>query len=381
MRVTLDAVTSAVAAEVGLDPDNVSSDKLKIYRFINDTRREIASLPYHFKSLEFTGELVQSLWVTAGTVKATQDRSEITGTSTSWTTAMSNWYIKVGSQTEYQRLAYVTDTTHATLETAWQGDSVTADAYKLYKRFYELPPKVDKVLRIKNPETDNLLALYEPQEFYERYQVLETFGTPEVYTQFGSTDLGLEYLTSTVYTAVTSTANSPILHFSSAFLTTAMFPGDRIRLGDSTTSTAFYVDSIISSSIVALRSYVGISSAALSATAFSLNRPLLEFYPAINGRKVMRYQAQKNIVDLVNGEDWMEDGWYPVIKAGAIAKAMGYINSPKEQQKLLEYEAKKADLIRAQAIALNPAPRLKPFIPKRYGQAFGTLLGSDRYER
>lgn len=381
MRVTLDAIVSAVAVEVGLDPDNVTSDKTKIYRFVNDTRREIASLPYYFKSLEFTGELVESQWVTAGTVKATQDRSEITGSSTSWVTAHSGWYIKIGSQTEYQRIAYVTDSTHATLESAWQYSSVTADTYKMFKRYYELPPKVDKVLRIKEPVKDSLLDFYEPQEFMERYNVLETFGDPDVYTQFGSTDLGLEYLTSTVYASVTSTANSPILHFSSAFLTTAMAPGDMIRLGDSTTSTTFYVDSIISSSIISLRSYVNISSAALSATGFALHRPLLEFYPAINGRKILRYQAQKNVVDLVNGDDWLEDGWYSAIKAGAIAKAMGYINSPKEQQKLVEYEARKVDLIRSQAIALNPAPRLKPFIPRRYGKSFGSIFGSDRYER
>src|SRR3990167_9849790 len=95
--VRFDTCVSAVAWESGLDPDRVSQDKYLIQRWINDTRREIYELPINWSSREFIGQFAGTANVTAGTVAVTQNQAEVTGSSTTFTTAMARRYIKIGS--------------------------------------------------------------------------------------------------------------------------------------------------------------------------------------------------------------------------------------------------------------------------------------------
>lgn len=375
MSIRLDALVSAIAAEAGLDPDRVSQDKTNIVRWINDTRREIYELPVKFSALEYMGELAGVANVTAGTATVTQNLAEVTGSSTAFATAMSGRYISVGSGA-WRRISYVTDTTHLTLEAGWPGTGSTASTYKIWKRDYALPPKVGRVIRFLDTTRQNdELNYFDPQEFNQRYGFGDTFGSPEAYTQFSQSSWEDAYLASTVFTSVGSTANSPILDFTSVGLVTAMAPGDRINFGNSTTSTAFYVDRILTDTKIALRQHVQITNSSLSATAFSLNRLNVRFYSAIDDTKVFYYEAYKNLYDILNNNDWLEQGWYSAVKKGSIAKAMGYVHDPREQQKLSEYSNEINNLIRNQYKAKNPSPRLRPYIRERYSSL---RIESDR---
>lgn len=364
MLTRIDILVSAIAAESGLDPDRVAQDKIHILRFINDTRREVSELPVQFQQLEFLGEVVGIVQTTAGTVKATIGQSEITGTTTSFATAMAGRQMKIGTAS-WRRISFVSDTTHLTLESGWPDDTVTDQTYRIWQKHIPLPPKIDKLLQVKEYTNNVPLTFYDQNEFYAKFGKDDDTGTPHSYTVYGSTDFGLDYLGSTVFTSVTSTANSPILDFSGTVLVTAMSPGDRIRFGDTTTATAFYVDRILTDTKVSLRGVVP-QAGVLSATALSTQRKFIQVYPAIDGVKILIYTARKQMVDLVDDEDIIEEGWYSVIKKGAIAKSMGYINSDKEAQKLQEYAAEKQTLVRNQFKALNPFPRLKPYIRDRY---------------
>lgn len=373
MWVTIGAVCSAVAAEVGLDPDRVAQDKTNIFRWINDTRDEIYALPVRLSAAEYVGEFAGSTNVTAGTFTSVQNQAEITGAGTSWTSRMAGYYFQQTTATtgQWQRVSYVSDTTHLTLESGWPGSGVTGSTYTLWKRYYFLPHKVDQILTMFDMSNNRFpIAYYEPSEFYLKYGFGDAFNPPLAYTQFSSSELGYSYVNSLTFSNVTCTAGSPLVSFpAGSGLVTGIAPGDRILISDgSTSSTAYAADRVYTDSLLAIaEGEIAASVTTATVTAFSMNRIAVQFYPAINNTNIVYYEARKRAYDLLNQSDLVEEGWYPAVKKGAIAKGCGYIRDPREQQKLAEYKMETDKLLRSQYKAKNPAPRLKPHIPRRYG--------------
>lgn len=361
--VRLDVLTSAVANAGGLDPDNVAADKTRILSFINDTRREIYTLPYDFPFLNFHGEIVGTLDITAGTVTVKPDQAEVTGASTSWTTAMSGRYFQAGS--EFQRITYATDSTHLSLEIPWQGVSAASQSYSIQKREYTLPAMVSKVLSLKDHDTDKFLDYFDYYEFQHRFKDEKTSSNPDAYSVFSGSEVGLSFLDSTVFTGVTSTANSPILTFSGTELYTAMAPGTRVVFGDSTTSTAFYIERVLNDTKASLNSRVDVTLGGFSATAQNIGSMTLHLWPKPDTARVFTYTAKKRLFDLFSEDDLIEDEWYTAIKLGAVAKTLEYVNSPRYLSKLGEFNGAIANLIRSYK-RHDPYPRLKPLIKERY---------------
>lgn len=376
MWMQLGTVVSAVAAEVGLDPDRVTQDATNIKRWINDTRQEIYSLPVRLSAAEYVSEFPGTANVTAGTFTATQNLAEVTGASTSWTAAMAGRYFRNTNNGVWQRISRVTDTTHLTLESGWPGTGATAANYQIWKRYYFMPHKVDKIITIFDMGNNRFpMAYYDSSEFYKKYGFGDAFNPPLAFTQFSSNELGYAYIDSVVYSNVTSTSGSPLLDFSSTSLVTAMSPGDRLLMTDgATSSTAFACDRILTDTRIALAEIATVTTVTGSVTAFAMNRLAVQFYPAIDNTNIYYYEARKRAYDLINNSDLLEEGWYPTVKKGAIAKGCGYIRDPREQQKLGEYHMELNNLLRVQYKAKNPSPRLKPHISRRYGT--GGFFGS-----
>lgn len=375
----MDAVVSAIARDAGLDPDRVGQDEINIFGWVNDTRRELYELPGALSALEFVGELVGLAHVTAGTCKATQTNSEITGSSTSWTTAMAGRYMSIATGA-WMRISFVSDTTHLTLESGWPGATVTGQTSRIWQKYYPLPPKVAKINKLVDLSAPrDPVTYYDTAEFHQRYGYGDTMGDPKAYTQFGSSERGLEYLGSTVFATLTATANSPIIDFGSTGLVTAMAAGDYVIIGDSTTSTGFYVDKVLTDTKIALNQKMPLGGTSISASAYSKDRLMLQLYPSVDAvSKIFFYEAVKSYSDVVSTADYIERSWYSAIKKGTVAKAMAFVRDPREQQKLGEYEDEKRMLLRNNFKAKNVQPRLKPHITQRYGNS--TLSPSDRDE-
>ena len=375
--VRLDVLVSAVAADAGLDPDRVTQHKTEIVRWINETRREIYELPVKLSALEFSGEVAAVADVTAGTVGTTLDLAEVTGASTSFVTAMAGRYIQI-ADFGWQRIAYVSSSTILALESPWPRAAVSAKAYRIWKRHYDMPPKVSRIetfVDMSNPLKE--MAYYDPVEFHSKFGFGDSSGDPFAYTQYNSRDMADAYLGSTVYASISVTANSPIVDFASgAGIVTGLAPGDRLLIGNSTTSTAFYVDKILSDTKAAVREYVQITNSSLSASAMSLDRLQVQFYPYMDGSRIVMYKARKEFIDLYNNNDFLEPGWYMAVKTGAVAKAMAFVGNPREDKKSLEYHGEIINLTRVQFKAHNPAPRLKPYVGQRYGDR--TMFPSKR---
>ena len=371
MWVQFGTVVSAVAAEVGLDPDRNSQDKTNIQRWINDTRQEIYNLPVRLSAAEFVGEFAGVANVTAGTVTTIQNQAEVTGSGTSWSSSMNGSFISIATG-QWQRISYVTDTTHLTLESSWVITGTTASNYTIWKRYYVLPHKVEKVMTIFDQSNNRFpLAYYDPSEFYQKYGFGgDNFSNAMAFTQFSTSELGYQYLSGKTFSSVTATANSPILDFpSGSGLVTAVAPGDRLLLSDgSTSSTAFAIDRVYTDTRLAMaEAFTAASLATAAATGFAMNRVAVQLYPAVSNNNTYYFEARKRPYDLINSIDLIEEGWYPAVKKGAIAKGCGYVRDPREEKKQAEYAREITNLIRMQYKAANPSSRLKPHIPRRYG--------------
>lgn len=369
MWTTLGTVVSAIAAEVGLDPDRNSQDAINIRRWVNDTRDEIYNLPVRLSAAEFVGEFAGVMNVTAGTVTTTQNQAEVTGSGTAWSSQMNGRYMQIATG-QWQRISFVSDATHLTLESGTPGVGVTGGTYMIWKRYYILPHKVGQVLTIYDMSNSRFpLAYYEPSEFYLKYGFGDSFNPPLAFTQFSTTELGYSYLNSQVFSNVTCTAGSPILDFpSGSGLVTGIAPGDRLLISDgASSSTAFAADRVYTDSKLGLAEIMGSTVTTASVTAFAMNRVAIQVYPAISNNNIYYFEAYKRPYDLINSQDLVEEGWYPAVKKGAIAKGCGYIRDPREKDKIQEYATEIAKLMRGQYKAKNPAPRLKPYIPRRYG--------------
>lgn len=325
----------------------------------------------HFSALEFSFELPGAANITAGTVNATQNQAEVTGASTAFTTAMAGRYIAIGDA-PWQKISYVSDSTHLTLEASWNKDTVTSQSYKIWKRDYQMPPKAGKILRVKDTTNpDDEITIYDPSEFNDKYGFADDFGDPIACTQFGTSDFSDGFLAATVYASIVTTANSPIVDFASgAGIVTGIAQGDRLRVGNATTATAFYVDKVLSDSRLALKQNVAVSLSSVSATALSIDRLHVQFYNAINGTNVYRFDAYKRFLEMTSDTDFLEEGWYSAVQKGAVAKAMNYVRDPRADTQEGKYRGEILNLVRNQAKAKNRSPRLKPYIGIRYGSAY-----------
>jgi len=73
-----------------------------------------------------------------GTVTISQDSKSVAGTTTAWTDSMEGDFLVVDSGTSYE-IQNVTAAGALTLCIPYQGDSVTDESYKIYRKHYSLP--------------------------------------------------------------------------------------------------------------------------------------------------------------------------------------------------------------------------------------------------
>lgn len=118
-----------------------------------------------------------------GTVTATNGSKTITGSGTTFTTAMVGRKIRVDSQQAYYRISAYVSATEVTLEAPYQGTTTSGATYSIYKDEYKLAADVDTYKVLRQIEDSISLGsieasafdIYNPTPFSEglpRYEVL-----------------------------------------------------------------------------------------------------------------------------------------------------------------------------------------------------------------
>lgn len=133
-----------------------------------------ADLPY----LMTNGYITTVALYNTGTVTVVNGSADIVGDSTVWTSAMVGRKIRIDDAQAYYRIKTVTDATHITLETVYQGDSDTGLSYDLYKDEYRLAPDCDVYKVLRQIENGQALDSVEPTAFDMMIPTPNAYGHP-----------------------------------------------------------------------------------------------------------------------------------------------------------------------------------------------------------
>jgi hypothetical protein len=115
-----------------------------------------------------------------GTVEATAGSTSLTGTGTTWTTAMTGRRIRIAGRSEWYTFTFATVTT-GTLDRAFEGDTDTEHGYEIYQAVYDLPTDLATIIELKAIGPPGDLALFTQEELDRAAPHRPARGTPEIY--------------------------------------------------------------------------------------------------------------------------------------------------------------------------------------------------------
>lgn len=298
-------------------------------------RATMADLPY----LMTDGVITTVAPYTTGTVAMTNNSKTVTGTGTTWTSAMVGRKIRFGSDNAYYRISAVGSTTSITLEVVYQGTTDTDATYSIYKDEYRLPADLDNYKIMRQIENSVAMVGLEPSAF-DIYEPTPTSqGSPN-----------FEILTGTkldTYTTgtVTGTINTSTLTGSSTVWTEVegLGKGSRITIG----SYVYTVKSVGSDTQITI--YEKLSAAATGASyTIHLDNYIIQFYNIPDAVENIYFRYQRVPYPLINDEDipdLPEKYHYILVTAGLIWAWMTKDKDEATKQEAL-FEAQVVDMWR-----------------------------------
>ncbi len=248
---------------------------------------------------------------TTGTVTATNGSATITGSGTTFTSAMVGRKIKVGSDNAYYRIKTFTSATSIDLEANYQGTTASAQTYTIFKDEYRMAAEMDvyKVLR----QIENSIAIYDldPTAFDLVNPTPDESGDPRWSILAGSK---LDtYTTGTV----SITVNTSTLTGSGTAWTgvEGLGKGSKITIGVYT----YTVKSVDSDTQIIIYENASITASG-SAYTVSLDNYIIQFNPYPDAARNIYYRYQRLPFPLIDDEDIpdLPDQWQHILITGGL---------------------------------------------------------------
>lgn len=248
-----------------------------------------------------------------GTVTATNNSKTITGSGTTFTSAMVGRKIRIGSENSYYRIAAFVSTTEITLEVVYQGTTGSANTYSIFKDEYRLPADLDvyKVLR----QIENSLALVGLENSaFDIYQPTpQNEGSPN-FEILAGTKLDT-YTTGTLSGSVSSAV---LTGSGTSWLSVeGLGKASRITIG----TTVYTVKSVDSDTQITLYEKLSATVAAGTSYTIHLDNYIIQFYPIPDAIENIYFRYQRIPYPLINDEDipdLPEKYHYILVTAGLI---------------------------------------------------------------
>ncbi len=244
-----------------------------------------------------------------GTVQVTQGSRTVTGSGTTWTSAMVGRKF-LGPNNEYYKISAVGSTTDLTLTEPYQGADVSSGgSYQIWKDEYPLYPEVFSVIDFVN-YTDPLQMT---EDFPKHGRMLNPRATaaetPRGYMVVGRQPVNGTYTTGTVSISVgsktlTGVATSWLGNIS---------PGYAITIG----SYTYHVYSVDSDTQITLYQYAVAVASGATYSAKSMNNLVVRFLTPAN-QSIVNYSYYCKSYPLVSDsdEDWIAEMYPQVILDG-----------------------------------------------------------------
>lgn len=245
-----------------------------------------------------------------GTVTVTNGSKTVTGSGTTFTSAMVGRKIRVSSATSYYRISAFVSATEITLQNAYQGDTASAQTYKIYKDEYRLNADVDKYKILRQSTNGIVLFDTHPTNFDTAYPMPNSYSDPIKSVMIG-TKLDT-YATGTVSATGTTITGSGTSWTSVEGLGRM----SKIRIGN-------YVYTVKSvDSDTQITSYEGVTTAAAgSSYEIILNNIVVQLYSIPSAARLLYYRYFRIPVPVVNVYDVpdMPHGWHWLLMYGALS--------------------------------------------------------------
>lgn len=368
MRKKLGPAITDVGEAIGLDVGNITAHKERVRGFINTVREEIQELPYDFQALRFVYNHRTEAKEDTGTVSVSANGYEVTGASTTFTNLSkpyNQYFIIVGGR-EYRVSDVASDTSMFLYSPVAISASAAGESFAVYRKFYTLPPMVESITHISDQNQKkpiNQVSLSELEDTYVDFALSGEL--PEVIALW-ETQESVELNT---YADVGGNAGSNTASAAAG----SDFHSDGVRPGTlfTVSSTAFTVDRVLSPTKLRLTQSIS-SALGDHGSATAENNEGLMFAIGPNYATVNNFTlyGKKKVAPLHDDNDYLEEGWWPTIRAMAIAKGSEFLKRNDQPQKEAKAAQALRNLIRDQVNRSRKYPRLKPRMDDRYSGDF-----------
>jgi len=270
-----------------------------------------------------------------GTVSVTNGNKTVTGTGTTWTSAMVGRFFRVEGTEDWYEIIAVGSTTSLTLRQNYLQATASSKDYKIYKKYYYLHPDVDELIDIyvdPYPRKLTMIPAREAPNVFYGWQA----GDPTKYIKYDNDRSETTYNTGTV----SGTIDTKTLTGSGTSWLDNVFPGDKITIGNYT----YFVLSVESDTSLTLHINLMVAVAALTTyTAKRSNLIAVEFNaaPKTYNRNI-RFTYYQKSYDMQNDNDIPEcpEKYLPIILEKAKAYGFGHGDDSREVQAETKYDFK-----------------------------------------
>lgn len=245
-----------------------------------------------------------------GTITVTNGSKTITGSGTTFTSAMAGRKIRVAGGNAYYRIAAFVSTTEITLEYNYPGSTASAQTYKIYKDEFRLNADVDKYKLLRQSQNSIILFDTHPTNFDSSFPMPNSYSAPIKSIMVG-TKLD-------VYTTGSVSATGTTITGSSTSWTSAEGLGrmSKIRIGNN----VYTVKSVDSDTQITTYETVATVAAGTS-YEITLNNLVVQLYNIPDSAKLLYYRYFRLPVILANNYDIpdMPHNWHWLLMYGGLS--------------------------------------------------------------
>lgn len=248
---------------------NAIAGTTEFTRAINNAMLSVSSsYPWVWRQDHLTIQTVAPY--TTGTITLTANSRTVTGSSTSWDTTWTGYWLRVTGEAEWYPVKSIASTTSLTLELPYNGSNTGASkAYTLYKRIYTLPSIIDDPSERLLLSANNRIIEYMTEEKFGSVFINHAAGIMFNYTIHDRDYQLRAYSTGTV----AGTSGTLIVTGTSTAWLDKVFTGDEIEIS----STKYNIASVDSDTQLTLFQILQTSPSGTSYMVRSIRAMNIEF--------------------------------------------------------------------------------------------------------
>lgn len=166
-----------------------SSELTEALELAEEDIRRAGPWPPMFRTIPWT--ITTTAVYDTGTAKTTLDSKTVTGTGTTWTSAMVGRKFRIDGDWRFYRIATFVSATSITLDEDYENDDLdgTSRNYKIYVDEYNLPAELDAVHQLRHQFSNVPMKKKNLKDFFFEVPDASSMGDPEFYDTI---DTGVE---------------------------------------------------------------------------------------------------------------------------------------------------------------------------------------------